>query len=198
MKRCPSCNSTYSDMTLDFCLTDGTPLINETPNLYDPAQTLVSPNTPTSPPSYPQQQWGYRPARAGTKPKALIGLLVGLLLAAGIGVGIYFLVKKSAPTTPTESWKAFYAAAQKKDLEAMKKLMSRDWLKFIQGYKDKTVDEFIGGELAPGVSTKGSTETRNEKINGDKATIEMKTSDGQWMPVDFVREDGLWKLDTNT
>lgn len=27
MKRCPKCNSTYSDETLKFCLTDGTPLL---------------------------------------------------------------------------------------------------------------------------------------------------------------------------
>ena len=28
MKRCPSCNRTYTDVSLNFCLEDGTPLIS--------------------------------------------------------------------------------------------------------------------------------------------------------------------------
>ena len=29
MKVCPKCNSSYSDETLNFCLTDGVPLVAE-------------------------------------------------------------------------------------------------------------------------------------------------------------------------
>src|SRR5947208_17089832 len=29
MKRCPSCNRTYTDVSLNFCLEDGTPLVND-------------------------------------------------------------------------------------------------------------------------------------------------------------------------
>ena len=39
MKRCPKCESTYTDVGLNFCLTDGTPLI-ETPRYDSEAETL--------------------------------------------------------------------------------------------------------------------------------------------------------------
>ena len=40
-----------------------------------------------------------------------------------------------------------------------------------------------------------SVEFRNEKIEGDKATIEVKNSFGSWEIVPFVREENLWKID---
>ena len=36
---------------------------------------------------------------------------------------------------------------------------------------------------------------RNEKVDGDKATIEIQNTFGSWETVHFVREDGVWKLD---
>jgi hypothetical protein len=36
---------------------------------------------------------------------------------------------------------------------------------------------------------------RNEKIEGDKATLEVKNSFGSWETVPFVREDNRWKID---
>ena len=36
---------------------------------------------------------------------------------------------------------------------------------------------------------------RNEKIDGDRATIEMKDSFDTWNTVPFVREEGVWKID---
>ncbi|HKZ78645.1 MAG TPA: hypothetical protein VJ124_10110 [Pyrinomonadaceae bacterium] len=40
MKRCPSCNRTYSDVSLNFCLEDGSPLINDAAPPSDPHATL--------------------------------------------------------------------------------------------------------------------------------------------------------------
>ena len=40
-----------------------------------------------------------------------------------------------------------------------------------------------------------TVEFRNEKVEGDKATIEMKNSFGIWNTVFFVRETGVWKID---
>lgn len=36
---------------------------------------------------------------------------------------------------------------------------------------------------------------RNEKIEGDKATLEVENSFGSWETVPFVFEDGNWKID---
>lgn len=48
MKRCPTCNRSFDDDTLSFCLEDGTPLIRDSAARADSQETLVSPS-PTLP-----------------------------------------------------------------------------------------------------------------------------------------------------
>jgi hypothetical protein len=55
MKRCPSCNRSYTDQSLNFCLEDGTPLV---------------PDAPTPPPSDPNATMTYPPARDTAEPPA--------------------------------------------------------------------------------------------------------------------------------
>jgi len=40
-----------------------------------------------------------------------------------------------------------------------------------------------------------SVEYRNEKVEGDKATLEVKNPYGVWETVPFLKEDGEWKID---
>ena len=40
MKRCPSCNRTYTDISLNFCLEDGTPLVSDVVPAHDPHATV--------------------------------------------------------------------------------------------------------------------------------------------------------------
>ncbi|HEX8636431.1 MAG TPA: hypothetical protein VF692_00100, partial [Pyrinomonadaceae bacterium] len=40
-----------------------------------------------------------------------------------------------------------------------------------------------------------SVEYRNEKIEGDRATLEVKNAYSMWEKVPFVREEGVWKID---
>lgn len=40
-----------------------------------------------------------------------------------------------------------------------------------------------------------TVEYRNEKIDGEKATLEVKNSYGSWETWPFVREEGVWKID---
>jgi len=40
-----------------------------------------------------------------------------------------------------------------------------------------------------------SVKLRNEKIEGDSATLEVENSFGSWETVPFVRENGEWKID---
>jgi len=44
MKSCPTCNRTFNDDTLSFCLDDGTPLVGESSTGPDSEATLVSPS----------------------------------------------------------------------------------------------------------------------------------------------------------
>src|SRR5215212_9887192 len=75
MKRCPTCNRTYTDTSLNFCLEDGTPLAADAPpidpnatiryppardtseppptEIYHPPPQVVSPRTSTPPPPRP-------------------------------------------------------------------------------------------------------------------------------------------------
>ncbi|MFZ0064126.1 MAG: hypothetical protein WAL47_18995 [Pyrinomonadaceae bacterium] len=51
MKRCPSCNRTYTDLALNFCLEDGTPLLsNAGPRPAAPTDRYASPRNTNEPP----------------------------------------------------------------------------------------------------------------------------------------------------
>lgn len=99
--------------------------------------------------------------------------------------------------TPTDAYKAAYAARKNKDVPGLKKLLSKDILQFFTeisglGEKKQTLDELLM-ELCekPQAPT---AETRNEKINGNKATVEYLDEKGDWPKMDFIMEDGSWKL----
>ena len=48
MKRCPTCNQTFTDEWLTFCTQDGTALVAADTSVIDPPVTLVSPSMPPS------------------------------------------------------------------------------------------------------------------------------------------------------
>src|SRR5215204_6148778 len=116
MKRCPTCNRTYTDLSLNFCLEDGTPLASDAPpapdpnatiryppprdtseppptEIYRPEPAVVSPR-PTVPPPPAPQQWS--PMPTGTPPpkksNAIWWILGGLLAVLVIGVGLVVMV----------------------------------------------------------------------------------------------------------
>ena len=95
--------------------------------------------------------------------------------------------------TPSDAYKAAYNARQKKDLEALRKVMSKDALEFFTMMGDgKSADDGLKQLMErPQAAT---AETRSEKINGDKATLEYLDEKGSWGPMDFVKEGGDWKL----
>ena len=57
-----------------------------------------------------------------------------------------------------------------------------------------TVDDIVKRETLFSENQK-SVEFRNEKIDGEKATLQVKNAYGSWETVPFVREDGVWKID---
>src|SRR5436190_10873941 len=56
MKRCPTCNRTYTDAALSFCPADGTPLVADAPAYQQPA--------PQPPPQYQAAGQQYYPQNA--------------------------------------------------------------------------------------------------------------------------------------
>lgn len=101
------------------------------------------------------------------------------------------------PATPVKTFKTYVKAAKQKDITTMKLLLSDESLKMHEQEartQNVTVDDIVKREtlLGEGQTT---VEYRNEKIDGNKATVEFKNSIGTWNTMPFVFEDGEWKID---
>jgi len=116
MKRCPTCNRTYTDSSLNYCLEDGTPLTTDAPpvdpnatirypagrdtseppptEIYRPPQPPVVSPRPTTPPPPPPPQWTPTPLSAPPRKKSnAIWWILGLLAAFFvIGGGLLVMV----------------------------------------------------------------------------------------------------------
>lgn len=117
-------------------------------------------------------------------------LLVSAIFAAACGAG-------AEPKSPVETMKTYTKAVKAKDTTTMKLLLSADTIKMLeQEAKSQNVvlDEVVKRETLFPESQK-VFEFRNEKIEGDKATVEVKNSFGQWETWPFVFEDSQWKID---
>ena len=57
-----------------------------------------------------------------------------------------------------------------------------------------SVDEIVKRETLF-TADQTSVDYRDEKVEGDKASLQVKTPSGRWETVPFVREDGVWKID---
>ena len=97
--------------------------------------------------------------------------------------------------TPTESFNAFYDAAQRKDAASIRRTISKRMLAELEAQakkENRTLDEYLVGVGLPATLP----EARNEKIEGDTASVEFKMRGERWRAIRFVREDGAWKLDS--
>jgi hypothetical protein len=118
MKRCPSCNRTYTDLSLNFCLEDGAPLVSDAARASDPHATLCYPaprDTSEPPPTeiYRQEtpildqvpvivqpgQWSPTPpisqmpqTGARKKSNAVWWILGGVAVVGIIGIGFVIMI----------------------------------------------------------------------------------------------------------
>src|SRR6185369_7988065 len=67
MKRCPTCNRTYADLSLNFCLDDGTPLTSDDATTTDLNATIRYP--PVRDTSEPPPTEIYHPPPATPSPR---------------------------------------------------------------------------------------------------------------------------------
>ncbi|MCB1024364.1 MAG: hypothetical protein KDB79_08240 [Acidobacteria bacterium] len=103
----------------------------------------------------------------------------------------------SDPATPVETLKAYTTAVKLKDVKMMKMLLSEASLKLHAEQakaQNVSVDEIVQRETLFSAGQR-VFDYRNEKIDGDKATVEVKNDIGGWDIVYFVKEAGLWKID---
>lgn len=110
------------------------------------------------------------------------------------------MTSASGATTPTGAFTAYYEAIKRKDTSAVKSLFSKGTLSMMEEQakiKNTTLDAVMkeGLEGASKDIPNEVPETRNEKIDGDKATLEIRDAKKDaWDTVHFVREDGQWKM----
>ena len=79
----------------------------------------------------------------------------------------------------------------------MKLLLSSETLKMHEQEakaEGVAIDDVVKRETLIGDGQR-TVEYRNEKIDGDTATLEYKNPFGSWETIPFVREDGEWKID---
>jgi hypothetical protein len=97
--------------------------------------------------------------------------------------------------TPTEAYKTGHAARQNKDIAGLKRVLSKEALQFLTDVgkdEQKTLDDQL---MALAERPQAPTaEARNEKINGDRATLEYLNEKGKWVTMDFVKEGNDWKI----
>ena len=120
MKRCPTCNRTYTDLSLNFCLEDGTPLTADAPpidpnatirypsardtqeppptEIYRPQPQVVSPRpttpaaAPPPPPSAPPWTPGPTAPPPRKKSNAVWWILGGFAAVLIIGIGLVVMI----------------------------------------------------------------------------------------------------------
>jgi hypothetical protein len=105
--------------------------------------------------------------------------------------------KRPQPETPLDALKTYGNAFKKKDLTTVKLLLSQETIRMHEQEakaQNVTVDDIVRRDTLFS-ETQTTAEFRNQKIEDGTATIEMKDSTGLWNTVQFIREDGAWKID---
>ena len=120
---------------------------------------------------------------------------IAVLVVAMVALALAAVGCNKAGSTPTATAKAFYDAAKAKDAAGIKSTMSKGSLEMMEKFakmENKSLDEALKD---PGSSPPPTSfESRNEKITGDTATVEVKDEKGKWETIPFVKEDGQWKI----
>ena len=123
--------------------------------------------------------------------------------AAGASNANNPLATTKAPEAPTSNAaptlapvvQNYYAALQKKDEAGAKKFLSQAAIKY---WEDEAKTEKKTGFvylLESEEPLAERREIRNEKIEGETATAEIKGGSlGVWTPIKFVKENGEWKF----
>lgn len=106
------------------------------------------------------------------------------------------ITKPHAELSPTEVLIAFAQASNAHNAENFKKYITKKSLEFFKADAAKqgmTVDELI--EKPSQMPTVETPKFRNEKINGNTATVEVENMLGSFDEYPLVKENGVWKVD---
>jgi thioredoxin-related protein len=118
------------------------------------------------------------------------------ILIFTISLFLISCASESKPSTPFETFAAYTKAIKRKDTEAMKLMLSDATLKMHEQEakaQNSNLDEIIKRQTLFG-ENQTEVKYRNEKIEGDRATLEIMNAYSMWQKVPFVRETESGKL----
>lgn len=99
-------------------------------------------------------------------------------------------------SSPKATLTAFAEAVKKKDIETIKATLSKSALDIAKETGGGDVNKAINESLINNKATiPDSIETKDEKIEGNTASLKAKYSDGKWIEMKFVKEGNDWKYD---
>jgi hypothetical protein len=92
--------------------------------------------------------------------------------------------------------RGYYEAGVRKDTAGVKRFMSRDSLRLMEGVAKragKTLDQLFG-EVAEMEALRPLPVFSNERITGDTAYVDIRVPGQPLVTTRLVKEDGEWKL----
>ena len=114
-----------------------------------------------------------------------------------VGGAVFACSSESTPSSPRKTFETYIRALKLKDYARMRALLTAETVKMHEQEAKSmgvTVEEIIKRETLVSEGQK-LVEFRNEKIDGERATLEVKISRDNWETVYFLLEGGMWKID---
>ena len=104
----------------------------------------------------------------------------------------------SASGSPTEAYKALYAAVKSKDTERIKAAMSKKTQEFAQmvaARNNQPIEKVYENGFTATTFAESLPEIRDERTSEKFGAVEVwNAKDNRWEDLGFVSEDGAWKL----
>ncbi len=117
------------------------------------------------------------------------------IIIAFVALFIFGCNAAQPTVSPTETLKIFIEASRKKDVETIKKTFSKTSLEMVEKSArehNTTIDALLKND---GVQiSEQMPEIRNERIEGDTATVEIKDAANSYETLPFIKETGVWKI----
>ncbi len=126
-------------------------------------------------------------------------LKIFLLLAVLFLIGFVFACNGvSGGATPAEAYKLLYAAVKSKNVETIKKQLTKKTIEFglmASGRNGTPVEKVYENGFTATTFSETLPTMRDERISGETGALEVWNSrDSKWEDLPFIKEDGAWKL----
>lgn len=138
---------------------------------------------------------------------AVIILLVAVISGLGCGsakpegnsiANSATVCKPPADDTPTDAYKRLYAAVKARDIEGIKKAISKGTMGLAQSasqMQKKPIERVLENGFTATTFSETLPEIRDERISECMGAVEVWNSkESKWEDLPFVAEDGTWKL----